>query len=180
MRTVLKKNKLLLERHFHCTSFDCRSCSCPEDSPPFAHQFTRVPEQGSPQPQQHLCPPPAAAHHTLRVRDELCPDEFFTNPAGSGIPQLDGSALDTSTHECDNCHKKFTTEVQLKQHDESYKYGCEDCSICYNQLIYLIYTSLRNIQTLIMLSILFLILRSYSLLEATNDFVPYLMIVFAK
>ena len=49
-----------------------------------------------------------------------------------------------------------------------------------NQQIYLIYTSLQNILTLIMLSTLFLIQRSYSMLEATNDFVLYYLLIFAK
>ena len=53
---------------------------CPEESPqiaPFlphlAPQHTRISEQASPPP-QHV---PLAAHQTLSVRDELCPDDFF-------------------------------------------------------------------------------------------------------
>ena len=88
-------------------------------------------------PQRDHGPPP---HHAqaapddppqpqIDVTDRFCPDsQYLTSQT---IPQLDGSALDTSTHECDNCHKKFTTEEQLKHHDETYQYGCEDCSICY-------------------------------------------------
>ena len=72
-------------------------------------------------------------HQQLQQAALVLPCQSDSDQAlpGSGIPQLDGDAFDTSTHECDNCHQKFTTEVQLKHHDETYKYGCEDCSICY-------------------------------------------------
>ena len=96
---------------------------------------------------------PATSH---RLPDAFCPDTVYQSaaaqvapphqsipldghnqeaapvlPCPSDIPQLDGNALDTRTHECENCHTKFTTEVQLKHHDEIFQYGCEDCNICY-------------------------------------------------
>ena len=80
-------------------------------------------------PRQPL--PSEASLTFLPVLHQQLQQAALALPCQSDIPQLDGIALETSTHECENCHTKFKTESQLKHHDETFQYGCEDCSICY-------------------------------------------------
>ena len=48
------------------------------------------------------------------------------------IPQLDGYAPDIpSSVLCADCHKEFETEDELKNHDETHEFGCEDCNLCF-------------------------------------------------
>ena len=67
------------------------------------------------------------------------------------IPQLDGSTNLSTNHppnqhqdqlkptkenECDNCQKVFENKEELKDHNEIYQFGCEDCYLCFTSKYY--------------------------------------------
>ena len=64
--------------------------------------------------------------------------KYTSNTSICTIPQLDGDqdhvptpSLPFKQQECDNCHEVFENETKLEEHNDKYKFGCEDCNMCF-------------------------------------------------
>ena len=64
-----------------------------------------------------------------------CTPTYHSQSLHANIPQLDGCSPDIpSPVQCADCYSEFENEEELKSHDESHPFGCEDCNLCFTTL----------------------------------------------